>query len=193
MTFEQAGHEMGGGVLMEVGGQISDPNSFVIVFRDPPDDIAGGRQVLCCEKGRTFQLVLSRRRQSQKSKRRYNGGFASDLLQQKRGFGNKIFSIAEMHLCVGADRFPHLEIRLYAHSFVVSGKGFIVALEFEIDIAEPKSGRGEPGLQLQGSLVSSNRFTVALELKQNIAAPEPSVGRTGIPGQCFIIGSESRN
>src|SRR5262249_21754971 len=112
MTFEQACHEMGGGVLMEVGGQISDPNSFVIVFRDPPDDIVGGRQVLCCEKGRTFQLVLSRRRQSQKSKRRYNGGFASDLLQKKRVFGIKNFSNAEMHLGVEANRFPLWKINL---------------------------------------------------------------------------------
>src|SRR5690242_6473358 len=100
--------------------------------------------------------------------------------------GNRILCLPLVKFGVSKPEPSLCEIRLDRERFVISSKGFVVALEIVISIAATEPGALQIRLDRERFVISSKGFGVALEVSKNIAATEPSLCEIRFDRERFV-------
>ena len=187
VALEDAGHEIGHRLFAKVGGHVGQADAIVIEPRPLPNLLGGRRELIGDPQPGALQLVVGRRRGGEKREGRRVRLSALDGQVQMRAFGVVRGPIAEMHFGVEADAFHAGQIGGERKGFVVGGKGVIVSLEPEKDIAAAEPGLGAVRLEGDRLVVGSKGVVVALELVEDIAAAEPGVGEVGLQRKRALV------
>ena len=190
MRLEKPRHQIRGRVKTEIGRQIGNANSPVIVARTLPMRRARRRELSFNGQPGASKLILTRRRNGEKRERQDVQLSLPHRGNDMRDIGLVIGPIAKVQLRRQPAAFDAGRVRLERQRLRIGIERLLVTLGVLENIAAAKPGIGQVRLLGERRVISGQRFVIAIEIEEGVAAAERGFSKVRIVRERLGVGVE---